>query len=1011
MARKTLKQAHLPGMEAEQPQGSVVRESLTERGHSSAVSPPSDEHTASSQALQATSHSDLQENSGTCYIIDSHSLIFQVFHALPEMSSPQGEPVGAVYGFLRDMVYLLETHQPAALICAFDLPGPTFRHQLFDQYKADRGSMPEELASQLPKIRQVLAAMGIPVMEKPGFEADDLLATLARQCDEAGKRCLLVTGDKDCRQLITSQVSVYNIRKDELYDSQALQADWGIRPDQVIDFQALVGDKVDNVPGVPLIGPKIARELLTEYGSLEGVLNHAPEIKQAKRRQNLIEFREQALLSRKLVALDNQVEITPDWEAAKPGDMDHPRLAELLQQYGFRGLAERVAKLEQTPTVSPANVNTAQYTLVDTPEKLQQLVDELAIQSSQQTLLSIDTETTSLAPRAAEIVGYALAWQPGLTWDSDNPTGAAPNTQLNDLEPADIQSFYVPVRGPATNQVLNPELVLRALQPFLEDPCFAKIGQNLKYDQVVLRTAGIQLAGVQFDTMVASYLLAAGERSHNLDQLAHRYLGHTTIKIDSLIGKGKNQICMDQVEVAQVGPYAAEDAVIPLRLFPILQAGLLAQGLTQLNSTVEVPLIGILAEMEYQGVSVDQARLQILSKEFHAKLSQLTVEIEALAGHSLNIASPKQLAKLLFEELGLPVVKKTKTGPSTDASVLSELAEIHPLPAKIVLYRQFAKLLNTYVDALPALILPSTGRVHASLNQVVAATGRLSSSNPNLQNIPVRTAEGRDIRSAFRPYQPGDPQLDQRQADEAWKILAADYSQIELRVLAHVSGDQALADAFAEGADIHTLVASQVEGVPSEQVDGDMRRRAKGVNFGIIYGQSPFGLAKSLGISQEEATTFIETYFARYPGVQAFLATTINQCREQGYVSTLLGRRRSIQGVRPVPDDFRDPKTGGLRQLNLPERTAVNTVIQGTAADLIKLAMIAVDRRLRQDNYPATLILQIHDELLLEVAPAAIDPLAEMVRHEMTQVRELDVPLCVDVKAGDNWAECVPWEG
>ncbi len=942
----------------------------------------------------------------TCYAVDAHSLIFQVFHALPEMSSPHGEPVGALYGFLRDLVMLLEVHRPDALFCAFDLPGPTFRHKLYEPYKANRKSMPEELASQLPKIHDALSTMGIPVLEKSAYEAYDILATLARLCDEKEGRCLVVTGDKDCRQLITPHVAVYNIRKDVVYDANALQADWGIRPDQVVDFQALVGDTVDNVPGVPLIGPKIARELLARYGTLEDVLANADEIPQARRRNNLIEYREQALLSRQLVALDKHVPIEPDWDAARPGGMDHARLAEMFVQFGFRALADRVAALDQqTTSASPISAVAAHYTLVDTPEKLQQMVDQLAQQAAAHTLLSIDTETTSLSPRSAEIVGYALAWQPGLTWKANLPDLASASVVSSSSADQPIESFYVPIRGPKEDRLLDEQLVRKALRPFLEDPNVAKIGQNLKYDQVVLRNAGIRLAGVVFDTMIASYLLEAGERSHNLDQLARRYLGQTTIKIDSLIGKGKKQLRMDQVAVAQVGPYAAEDVEIPLRLYPLLAAGLEQQELASLNQSVEVPLLGILADMEYLGVSIDTGRLQELSTQYHQKLAQLADEIEQLAGHSLNIASPKQLGKLLFDELGLPVLKKTKTGPSTDASVLAELAGMHPLPAKIVLYRQFAKLLNTYVDALPEMVQPATGRVHASLNQVVAATGRLSSSNPNLQNIPVRTQEGREIRSAFRAGSP------EESSDESWKLLAADYSQIELRVLAHLSGDETLKNAFAAGEDIHTQVASQVEGVPGDQVDRAMRRRAKAVNFGIIYGQSPFGLAKALGISQEEAAQFIETYFARYPSVQKFLANTLNRCRENGFVTTLLGRRRTIQGVRATPEDFREPKTGNLRQLNLPERTAVNTVIQGSAADLIKLAMIAVDRRLTQEQFPAKMILQIHDELLLEVEPAAIDPLARLVSNEMTQVMQLDVPLKVDVKWGDNWAECEPWEG
>jgi len=907
----------------------------------------------------------------TIYAVDSHSLIFQVYHALPEMTSPRGEPVAAVFGFVRDMLQLLETRRPDALLCAFDLPGPTFRHELYEPYKANRGPMPEDLASQIPKIREILAALGIPTLECPRFEADDILATVARLCDELQGNCLIVTGDKDCRQLITERVTLYNIRKDAVYDAVALQADWGVRPNQVVDFQALVGDQVDNVPGVPLFGPKLAQELLAKYENLDRVLEHADEIAGTKRRQNLIEYRDDALMSRRLVRLDEQVPVVPDWNAARVGNIDHDRLAELCQEYGFRSFAQRAAALDGKQAATPvATIATTNCQVVDTPEQLVELVEQL----TKQERISIDTETTNILPRVAEIVGYALAFKPG-------------------------EGYYVPVRGPAGDRVLDSQLVADSLRPVLENPAIAKIGQNLKYDWIVLRGAGIQLAGVTFDTMVASYLLDAGERSHNLDQLALRYLDHTTIKIDSLIGKGKNQKRMDEVPVAEVAPYAVEDVDIPIRLYSLLSARLAEQGLDELNDTVEAPLVEILAQMEQTGISVDTDRLGELSVQYGGRLQELAAEIEEMAGHPLNIASPKQLSRLLFEELGLPVVKKTKTGFSTDASVLEELASMHPLPAKIVEYRQYSKLLNTYVDALPEMVHPTTGRVHASFNQVVAATGRLSSSHPNLQNIPIRTAEGREIRSAFRAGPPG------------WKLLAADYSQIELRVLAHFSGDPTMCQAFAQDEDIHRLVASQVEGIDQSEVTSDMRRRAKAVNFGIIYGQSPFGLAKGLGISQEEAAEFIETYFARYPGVLDFFTKTLTECRQQGHVTTLLGRRRSVEGVRPVPAGLRESKTGLLRQLNLPERTAVNTVIQGSAADLIKLAMIGVHGRLKTDPLQANMLLQIHDELVFEVEPDAIDSLAKLVVEEMSQVHSLDVPLKVDVKFGSNWAECEPWGG
>ncbi|WP_145247154.1 DNA polymerase I [Aeoliella mucimassa] len=900
----------------------------------------------------------------TVYVVDAHSLIFQVFHAIGEMTSPRGEPVSAVFGFLRDILFLIEKHTPNYLIAAFDMPGPTFRHDLYDGYKADRGEMPADLVTQIPKIEQMLHAIGVPVIGKPGYEADDILATLARECDERQVRCLLVTGDKDCRQLITKHVAIYNIRKDEEFGSSELYADWGIRPDQVVDFQSLVGDKIDCVPGVPLIGPKIARELLETYGDLDAVLANAANVKGAKRSQNLQEYADDARMSRDLVRLDSAVPIEIDWQLARPGNYDGARIAELCGEFGFRALGERAMALADA---KPPEKLESSYEVVESMERLAELVEQMKSAD----WLSVDTETTSVNPREAELVGISLAWTAG-------------------------EAYYIPVRSPEGDLKLDAEAVLACLRPVFEDPALRKLGQNLKYDQIVLRTAGVQLRGIAFDTMVASYLLDAGERTHNLDDLAKKYLNHQTTKIDALIGKGKNQKRMDEVPVSAIGHYAAEDADIPLRLMPMLEDRLVEDELDELNSQLEVPLIEALAELEYNGIRVDVPRLEALSAEFGEELQRLEEEIEELAGHPFNIASPKQLAEVLFTELGLPVIKKTKTGPSTDASVLEELASRHPLPAKIIEQRGYAKLKGTYVDALPTMVHPETGRVHASFNQVVAATGRLSSSDPNLQNIPIRTEAGRKIRSAFTS------------AGEGWSLLAADYSQIELRVLAHFSEDETLCQAFAEGQDIHTLVASQVNGVGMDEVTSEMRRGAKAVNFGIIYGQSPFGLAKSLGISKEEAARFINEYFARYPGVEQFMHQTLADCRRDGYVKTLLGRRRQIAGIRPPtkPKDALFETRPAPLQLNLPERTAVNTVIQGTAADLIKLAMLAIHRRLQEEGLESKMLLQIHDELVFDCPDQELETLRKLVVDEMSQVAELRVPLDVDLKSGTNWANC-----
>ncbi|HIA17834.1 MAG TPA: DNA polymerase I [Planctomycetaceae bacterium] len=898
----------------------------------------------------------------TVYIVDAHALIYQVFHAMPAMTGPRGQPVGAIHGFIRDMLTLLREKQPNYLFCTFDSPGPTFRHDQYDQYKINREAMPEDLRQQIPGIQEMLGAMDTPVLKLAGFEADDIIATLARQVDELGGEAYLVTNDKDCRQLISPRVCMYNIRKDSFYDAEALLADWGIRPDQVVEFQALVGDSVDNVPGVPQIGPKTARDLLQQYETLEGVFAHAHEIKAKKRRETLMENRDLADLSLDLVRLKDDVPIEVDWEQGRVGGIDRQRVAALCQQWGFRRLAERLESLEvnEAPEVWEAD-----YRTVATEQELEQLVESL---SSQQRI-SIDTETTSLNPRSAELVGYSFAWEPG-------------------------RAFYVPVRAPAGEPQLAVDLVNEKLRPLLEDPEIEKIGQNIKYDMVVLRSHGIYLRGITFDTMVADYLLDPGQRNHGLDDLARRYLNHTNISIKDLIGSGKNQKQMDEVPVDQVTPYAAEDADVPLRLTTILEEKLREEGLLELFQTVEIPLIEVLAELEFNGILVDAKRLEQLGTRFGDRLADLQVQIYDLAGSEFNVDSPKQLSKVLFEDLGLPVIKRTKTGPSTDVEVLNQLAKlaVNELPQLIIEYRQLAKLKGTYVDALPAMICKPTKRVHTSFKQDVAATGRLSSKDPNLQNIPIRSEEGKAIRSAFLP------------GEKDWLLFAADYSQIELRVLAHFSQDKELQEAFATDQDVHAAVASEVYEVDLADVTSEMRRSAKAINFGVIYGQSAFGLAKSLDIDVDEAAEFIESYFSHYQGVDEFLEQTLLDCQQKGFVSTVLGRKRVVQGIRDA--DGR----GKSRQRNMPERIAINTVIQGSAADLIKLAMLKVHDRLHQEGLQARMLLQIHDELLFEVPATEVPSLRDLLVEEMTSVGEMDVPLKVDLEVGENWADCRPLE-
>ena len=889
----------------------------------------------------------------TVWVVDAHSLIYQVFHALPEMTSPRGEPVAAVYGFARDLLYLLEQKRPDFLFCAFDLPGKTFRHEVDDQYKIQRAEMPEDLIPQIATIRRVIDALGVPAVGCPSYEADDVLATIARLTEELEGRCFLVTGDKDCRQLISDRVKIYNIRKNQVFDREELTAEWGITPQQVVDFQALVGDPVDNVSGVPLIGPKLARELLQQYGTLENVLDHAAEVSGAKRRENLLKYGQQALLSRRLLRLERHVPVAIDWNAGRLDGSDRPRAQELFHQLGFRSLAEKLDVLTGRPVPQPLAAK-PRYQIVDTPQAVEALLAKLR----QQQCISLDHETTSVWPRWAEIVGFSFAFQ-------------------------DDEAWYLPVRAPAGDACLDLAATLAALRPVLEDPAVEKVGQNLKYDWIVLRSAGIELAGAAFDSMVAGYLLDPGQRNHSLNDLAKRYLHHATIKIEELIGAGKQQKRMDEVPVRQVADYAGEDALLALRLRPILARKLAEAELDDLFDQLELPLVEVLVELEYNGIKVDVDRLAELSRRYGTRIAALEQEICELAGHPLNIASPKQLQQVLFTELGLPMTRRTKTGPSTDAGVLEELARLHPLPAKLLEYRQYTKLKSTYVDALPQMVHPVTGRVHASFNQHVTATGRLSSSDPNLQNIPVRTQTGREIRSAFVPGQ------------EGWLLMAADYSQIELRVLAHFSGDSHLCEAFARDEDIHARVAGQVNGVPLEEVTPEMRRAAKAVNFGVIYGQGPIGLARSLGIEKEQAARFIDNYFEGYPGIEEFLRRVLAECRQTGYVKTIQGRRRAIRGVRPQAG----------RQRNLAERTAVNTVVQGSAADLIKMAMIAIHRRLRREKLAARMLLQIHDELIFEVRGDQLHDLARLVVEEMIGVKKLNVPLKVDIQAGPNWAD------
>jgi len=921
----------------------------------------------------------------TVYLIDTFSLIFQVFHAIPPMTGPSGQPTNAIFGFSRDLVVLLRNHKPAWLICAWDSSEPGFRNEVFADYKANRSEMPDDLRPQIEYIRAIIQAFGVPLIEHAGWEADDVIATLTGQACQRGSQVRIVTSDKDIRQLIGPCVQLYNLRKDSVMDEAGLLADWGIRPDQVVDFQSLVGDAVDNIPGVPLIGPKKAAALLNQFGTLEEVLAHADEAPGAKLRENLKQFAEQARMSRELVRLKRDLPLEFDWDIARNPQPDVTQLQSLFRQFGFRKLiddvrefapaapkktsksrslfdctgdAQSALQIPSSQAASPELVERRRWEIVDTPEHLQRFLAELREQSR----VCVDLETTDLDPRRADIVGWAFCWQTG-------------------------RAFYLPVQGPQGSRLLHANAVLEALRPILQNPRLELVNQNIKYDLVVLRSLDVLASrpNIGMDPMVGDYLLDAGARSHSLETLIDKYLHRPAIAISELVGTGKSQKSMAEIPIEKIAEYATEDADWTLEIANLIHNELKREELWGLYWDLERPLIPVLADMEYTGIRVDADELRRQSADAGEQLSALVAQIYAIAGHEFNIDSPLQLRSVLFDELHLPVLKKTKTGPSTDQDVLEELALMHELPAKIIEHRQLSKLKGTYLDALPQLIHPLTARIHCSFNQVVAATGRLSSSDPNLQNIPIRTEAGQQVRKAFTAGEPG------------WKVVCADYSQIELRMLAHFSKDAVLLEAFAAGTDIHTAVASSVFGVDKRDVDANQRRIAKAVNFGVIYGQSPFGLAAALGIPKEDAATFIDEYFARYAGVTQFLEEILAEVERTGYARTILGRRRRIEGIRAARG----------RNRNTPERTAINTVIQGSAADLIKRAMINVHQRLEREHHPARMLLQIHDELVFESPAGDVPSLVALVKHEMEHALPLDVPLAVDVSAGKNWLETV----
>lgn len=899
------------------------------------------------------------------FLLDGSALAYRSYFAFIRnpLYSSRGENTSAVFGFTRTLLKILDEEHPEYMAVVFDAPGPTFRHETYAEYKATREKMPEEMAEQMGRIKEVVRAFGVPILEIPGFEADDVMGTLAKRAKKRGFVTYLVTMDKDFAQLVEPGILMYRISRQgeevEVLDPEGVEKRFGVPPERMVDVLALMGDTSDNIPGVRGIGEKTALSLIQQHGSLEEVLEHADEAPRANLRRVLKENREQALLSRELVVIDTDAPVEIDIEGLRVGEWDRQRLLQLFKELEFSSLIDRVA-------VSAEARKKKEYHLVRTVAALQDLAARLRRSGE----FTFDLETTSQDPMRAEVVGLSFSMRPG-------------------------EAFYVPVqtsRRPdgSYDMLLDEEGGLfpsvsatEVLRPLFEDASLKKCGQNVKYDLLVLARHGIRVAGVDFDTMVASYLLNPSSRQHNLDALSLEHFNHKKISTQSLIGRGKNQISMREVEVERVAEYACEDADYTLRLQHVFRPQLESSGLLDLFEKVELPLIEVLMEMERTGVALDLPYLERMSKELQAELDRLMAEIYDLAGEEFNLNSPQQLSEILFTRLKLPRFRRTKTGYSTDADVLERLAPLHPLPKKLLEYRELAKLKSTYVDALPKLVNPETGRVHTSYNQTVAATGRLSSSEPNLQNIPIRTELGRGIRRAFVPGKPDH------------LILDADYSQIELRIMAHLSGDPTLRASFERGEDVHRRTAALVFNVPDDQVTPELRRRAKEINFGIMYGMGRYGLASRLEITPEEAENFIRDYFIKYPGVNEFIIRTINEARQRGYVTTLLNRRRYLP-------DINSPNR---RMREFAERTAINTPIQGTAADLIKVAMIRIHRRLQEQGCQAKMILQVHDELVFEVPRKEVEPVKELVRQLMESAIELSVPIKVDIGVGPNWLE------
>ncbi len=894
-------------------------------------------------------------SSSPTVLVDGSSYLFRAYHALPPLNNSKGQPTGAIKGVINMIRKLQQDYPDSKVIVVFDAKGKNFRHDIYPEYKANRPPMPEDLRCQIEPIHQIIEAMGLPLLVIPDVEADDVIGVLAHQATDRKIDVVISTGDKDMAQLVTEHVTLINTMTNTTMDIDGVVEKFGVRPDQIIDYLALVGDSVDNIPGVPKCGPKTAVKWLQQYDSLRGVMEHAEEVK-GKIGENLRAALETLPLSYDLATIRTDLELPAHLEDIEHKEADRAALLALYQEYEFKTWIREVSEevVDDAPAAQ-APVPEQDYEIVLNKANFEAWLAKL----KQADYFAFDTETTSLNYMEARVVGVSFSCEPG-------------------------KAAYVPFGHDYLDapEQLDGEWVLAQLKPLLEDPAVNKVGQNLKYDRNVLRNHNINLQGIAHDTMVASYVLNSTGTRHDMDSLAEKYLGRSTIHFEDIAGKGAKQLTFNQITLEQAGPYAAEDADITLQLHETLQPLLAEQdSLVSVYQDIELPLVPVLADIERRGALVDAHILGQQSQELATRIAELEKEAYDLAGEEFNLASPKQLQAIFFEKLELPVIKKTPKGqPSTAEPVLQELALDYALPRLILEHRSLAKLKSTYTDKLPKLINPSTGRIHTSYHQAVTATGRLSSSDPNLQNIPIRTEEGRRIRQAFV-------------APKGYKLIAADYSQIELRIMAHLSQDKGLLKAFAEGQDVHRATAAEVFDVAVEDVDADQRRKAKAINFGLIYGMSAFGLARQIKVERYEAQDYIDRYFERYPGVLDYMDRIRKQAHDDGYVETLYGRRLYLPDI--------NARNKMLQQA--AERTAINAPMQGTAADIIKRAMLAVDKWLANSDLDASMIMQVHDELIVEAREDQVEEIAKGLSEAMSAAAELDVPLLVEAGIGDNW--------